>query len=282
MFGGNNFDAKSAHVSLVVMRISAHEVCVTRATSKRRFPSVPILVGSLLMLGWAAHALEVDEIVTRHTEALGGKAKLAALQSLRLVGKISFGSGDFSIDLTWTALLKRPGMIREEASLQGLTGVSAYDGKEGWQVQPFQGRKEPEHSSPDDSKGLAQRADIEGPLVGWKEKGFSLAYLGSEDVDGTDALKLKLTRPSRDFEYVFLDPDYFLVIRSDKVVLLRADDQKIIGIEKDVLEVARGTRQLELKRVSAINVFRAKIGEREEIGRASCRERCRSRWSPYH
>ena len=103
------------------MRILAHRVCIPCAASKRRFPSVPILAGSLLMLGWAAHALDVDEIVTRHTEALGGKAKLAALQSLRLVGKISFGSGDFSIDMTFTALMKRPGMMREEASLQGLT-----------------------------------------------------------------------------------------------------------------------------------------------------------------
>jgi len=116
-------------------------------------------------------------------------------------------------------------MIREEASLQGLTGVSAYDGKEGWQVQPFQGRKEPEHSSPDDSKGLAQRAEFEGPLVGWKEKGFSLVSLGSQDVDGTDALKLKLTRPSGDFEYVFLDPDYFLVIRSEKHIFIRGTEQ---------------------------------------------------------
>src|SRR6266478_227414 len=181
--------------------------------------------GCLLMLGWTAHALDADEIVTRHTEALGGKAKLAALQSLRLVGKISFGSGDFSIDLAWTALLKGPGMIREEASLQGLTGVSAYDGKEGWQVQPFQGRKEPEHSSRDDSKDLAQRADFEGPLVSWKEKGFSLVYLGSEDVDGTDALKLKLTRPSGDFENVFLDPNYFLVIRSEKHNFIRGTEQ---------------------------------------------------------
>src|SRR5437879_190155 len=69
---GNNFDAKPAHVSLVVMRILAHQAVIACAASKRRFPSVPILAGSLLMLGWAAHALDVDEIVTRHTEALGG------------------------------------------------------------------------------------------------------------------------------------------------------------------------------------------------------------------
>ena len=38
-------------------------------------------------------------------------------------------------------LVKKPGMIREEGSIQGLTGVFAYDGKEGWSIQPFQGRR---------------------------------------------------------------------------------------------------------------------------------------------
>src|SRR5881397_740250 len=50
---------------------------------------------------------------------------------------------------------------------------------------------------------------------------------------------------------------------SDEVVLLRADDQEVIGIEEDVLEIARRTRQLELKRVGAINIFRAEIDQRE-------------------
>src|SRR5262252_8753190 len=134
-------------------------------------------VGALLIsLGGRrgdASALDLDEIISRHVEACGGKTNLAALHSLRLDGKISFGDGDFRIDLGWSALFKRPGMLREDASLQGLTGISAYDGKEGWQVQPFQGRKEPERSSADDSKSLAQKADFEGPLVEWEEKGFS-------------------------------------------------------------------------------------------------------------
>jgi len=173
----------------------------------------------------AEQALDRDEIIARHIEACGGKSNLSALRSLRLDGKISFGDGDFRIDLAWTALFKRPGMLREDASLQGLTGISAYDGKEGWQVQPFQGRKEPERASADDSKTLAQKADFDGPLVGWKEKGFTVSYLGPEDVDGTAALKLKVARPSGDYEYDFLDPDYFLLIRAEKHLFVRGTEQ---------------------------------------------------------
>ena len=34
------------------------------------------------------------------------------------------------------AIASRTGKVRQEASLQGLTSVQAYDGKEGWQIQP--------------------------------------------------------------------------------------------------------------------------------------------------
>lgn len=197
----------------------------TRMASTPRFLILALLGLGLFAATIPARALDADEIVSRHTEALGGKENIAKLQSLRLVGKITFGSGDFSIDLVFMTLLKREGMIREEASLQGLTAISAYDGKSGWQVQPFQGRKEPERSSPDDSKTLAQNADFEGPLVNWKEKGLTVAYLGQEDVDGTAAHKLKVTRPSGDFEYDFLDADYFLVIRREKHNFTRGTEQ---------------------------------------------------------
>src|SRR5262249_49710297 len=38
-------------------------------------------------------------------------------------------------------------------------------------------------------------------------------YLGTEDVDGTDAHKLKVSLKGGDTEYVYLDPDHFLEIR---------------------------------------------------------------------
>ncbi len=57
-------------------------------------------------------------------------------------------------------------------------------------------------------------ADFAGVLVDYKAKGYTLDYLGTEDVDGTDAYKVRVTRPNGDITYVFLDPDYFLEIRT--------------------------------------------------------------------
>jgi outer membrane lipoprotein-sorting protein len=172
-----------------------------------------LLAALLLFAAVSARADTVDELIAKNVKARGGIEKIRAVQSLRTRGKIFSGQGDFSIELAYVQTIKRPGMIRQEYSVQGLTSVSAYDGSVGWQIQPFEGRLDPEKLSADDVKGLKLLADLDGPLVDYAAKGNQVEYLGTEDVDGTDAHKLKVTLKDGDIVYVYLDPDYFLQIR---------------------------------------------------------------------
>jgi hypothetical protein len=157
------------------------------------------------------NASTVDELVSKNVEAKGGAGALQALQSLRLSGKMLVNQGQ--IELAYLQTKKRPDEIRTEATLQGMTQVEAYDGKEGWRISPFQGRKDPEKMSADDLKALMEDAEIDGSLVDWKAKGSTVDYLGTEDVDGTLAHKLKVVRKNGDVSFVYLDPDHFLEIR---------------------------------------------------------------------
>jgi len=167
----------------------------------------------LLAAASSAFAYTADELVAKNVAAKGGADKLAALQSLRLSGKILV-NGD-TLQLGYVATVARPDSVRIEATLQGLTLVQAYDGTQGWKINPFQGRKDPEKMSADDAKDLSEdAADFAGALVDYKAKGYRLDYLGTEDVDGTDAYKLRVTRANGDVTYVFLDPNYFLEIRT--------------------------------------------------------------------
>src|SRR6266478_6959504 len=153
----------------------------------------------------------LDELVTKNIEAKGGAEALRALQSLRSNGKLIVNEGQLQLEYAQTK--KRPGEVRSELSLQGMTAVQAYDGKEGWKISPFQGRKDPEKMSADDVKPLMEEAEIDGPLVDWKAKGSTLEYLGREDVEGTSAYKIKVVRKNGDVSFVYLDPDHFLEIR---------------------------------------------------------------------
>jgi len=164
-----------------------------------------------LMLACAsAQAASVDDLVAKNLEARGGVARLQAIKTLKAEGKLLFG-GQFELGLA--QYQKAPDSIRNEASLQGLTAVQAWDGKEGWQISPFQGRKDPEKMTPDDAKAFADDAPIGGPLFDWQARGSKVEYLGTEDVDGTPAHKLKVTLKNGDVDYVYLDPDHWLEIR---------------------------------------------------------------------
>jgi hypothetical protein len=157
------------------------------------------------------NAPTVDELVARNVEAKGGATALHGLQSLRLSGKLLVQQGQ--IQFAYLQINKRPEEVRTEASLQGMTQIEAYDGKEGWKVSPFFGRRDPEKMSADDVKALVEDTEILGPLVDWKEKGSTVEYLGTEDVEGTPAHKLKVVRKNSDVSFVYLDPNHFLEIR---------------------------------------------------------------------
>jgi photosystem II stability/assembly factor-like uncharacterized protein len=198
-----------------------------------------LVVLSLLLWCASASADTLDGILARNLAARGGDAKLRSVTALRLTGRAVFGGGDFSIEAAWGQVLKRAGqagqagqagragqlgqlgMVRSEMTLQGLTQVSAYDGKEGWTMSPFGGRRDAEKASDDDARGFAQDAELDGPLVDWRAKGHVIEDLGTEDVDGTPAIKLRVTRKDKDVQYVYIDPDSALEIRITTVRKIR-------------------------------------------------------------
>jgi hypothetical protein len=153
----------------------------------------------------------VDELVAKNIEAKGGATALNSLRTLRATGRLLVQQGQ--IEYGYAQIKKRPDEVRSEASLQGMTQIQAYDGKEGWKVSPFFGRKDPERMSADDVKALVEDTEMGGPLADWKAKGSTVEYLGTEDVDGTPAHKLKVARKNGDVSFVYLDPDHFLEIR---------------------------------------------------------------------
>jgi len=170
-----------------------------------------------------AHALTVDDLLAKNLEARGGADKVAAIKTLKSEGKLIFG-GQFELALT--NYQKAPDSVRTEASIQGLTAVQAWDGKDAWQISPFQGRKDPERMTADDARALSDDAPIMGALIGAKERGAKIDYLGTEDVDGTEAHKLKVTLKNGDVQYVYFDPDAFLVIRTLNQRTVRGVEQR--------------------------------------------------------
>lgn len=186
------------------------------------------------LIGSAAWAQTADEIIQKNIEAKGGLAKIKAVQTVRMSGKMMMGGG---MEAPMVMELARPGKLRMEFTFQGMTGVQAYDGKSGWSVMPFMGKKDPEPMSPDDLKQVENQADIDGMLVDYKEKGHQVEYLGKDEVEGTPVHKIKVTKKNGDLVTLYLDADSYLEIKADGKTTVRGQEvegETVFGDYKEV------------------------------------------------
>jgi outer membrane lipoprotein-sorting protein len=180
----------------------------------KRFLWVVLAAGLFLPLG---SAQTVDEVIAKNVQARGGFEKLHAIKSLRLTAKIT----EEDLRAKFVQEMKRDDKIRRDFSIQGMTRVQAYDGHTAWRVNPFGGRKDPELVSADESKSLVDAADIEGPLVDYKQKGHTAELLGHDSVEGTDCYKIRLTLKSGDVRLYYLDADSFIEIKYESQTKVR-------------------------------------------------------------
>jgi len=187
-----------------------------------------------LLLAPIAHAQSVDDILAKHYEACGGLAKMKAVTSTRYTGTMTMGPG---MEAPLTIEKKRPGMQRTEFTIQGMTGIQAFDGSRTWSVMPFMGKKDPEAASEEDSKHEKDDADFDGPLVDWKAKGHTVELVGKEPVEGAEAYKLKITKKNGDIEYYYLDAETYLLVKNEGKVKRRGTEVEGEGTWSDYKDV---------------------------------------------
>lgn len=195
---------------------------VLRLASFRR-PLVYLAALALAAAPSAVRAQTADEVIAKNLEALGGAQKLKALKSVRMSGTMTVGPG---MEAPMVAEQVRPGKVRMEISLQGLTLVQAYDGTSGWMINPFQGKRDPERMTDEDVKALKEMADMDGPLVDYKAKGNTVELLGKEAVDGAEAYKLKVAMKDGETRTYYFDADSWLQVKMESKRTVRGAEQE--------------------------------------------------------
>jgi hypothetical protein len=183
--------------------------------------SIRLLLGAALIFSVAATAQTVDEIIAKNIQARGGIDKIKAVKTVRLTGKINDGG----FRATVVQENRRPNKIRQEFIIQGMAQVEAYDGKAAWQVSPFEGRKDPNLLSADDTKHLIEDADIDGQLVDYRNKDHHAELMGHDSVEGTDCYKIKLIMANGDVHYYYIDTDTFLELKIETERTIRGTVQ---------------------------------------------------------
>lgn len=151
-----------------------------------------------------------DELIGEYIQARGGMNKLKAINTLRFTGKMILGPG---FEAALTMEMARPDKTRMEFVMQGMTGIQTYDGKNGWMVSPFFGKTVPEPVTGSELESLRAQADFDGPLIDYETKGYRVEFAGKEDVEGSPAYKLKLTKNNGEISFLYLDAEMHQLFR---------------------------------------------------------------------
>lgn len=156
-----------------------------------------------------AGAQTADELVSKNIKARGGMEKIKAVKSMKITAKVILQG----IEAPMTIQSKRPHFLRSEFTLQGQTLVQAFDGTTAWAIMPFNGSNQPQAMSEQEAKEVKTQADLDGPLVDYKQKGHKLEFIGKEGQEGAPVYKLKLTRKDGETLTIYLDGKTFLESR---------------------------------------------------------------------
>lgn len=169
------------------------------------------LVTLVVVMAASALANDVKDIIAKNIEAKGGLAKIKAIKTLVREGTMSMAQG---MEMNFTQTYKRKNKMRMDMSFQGMNIVSAFDGETAWSVNPMAGNK-PEKQSAEESKQAIEQADFDGDLVDYLEKGKKVEYVGTEDIDGQTAYKLKITDKEGKESFLYIDAVTNLEMRLD-------------------------------------------------------------------
>lgn len=171
--------------------------------------------GLLFFFSGFAQAQNAEEIVAKHIAAIGGD-NWTKVEAVKSEAKIS-ADGAPGMSITMSMLAVRDKSLRMDVSVMGMTQTTVLNGNEGWSTNPFMNQMDPEPLTADQVKAMKDMTDVDGALVGYKAKGYTLEYVGTEDVDGTEAIKIKVNKGDKRSEYSFFDPATYYEIKNVRV-----------------------------------------------------------------
>lgn len=179
----------------------------------------------LLFIGYQTFGQTADEIINKHFEATGGREKWSKVYSIEYTGNYVMGPG--MLAPVKEIIISKP--FKGEFSSftwQGMTSESAMRGDSGWSYNPFGGKRETDPLSPNDIRSKNLDADPQGLLFNYKEKGYTVDYLGTDDVDGVDVYKLCLTTKTGDMVYFYIDEQSYYILKIEDRLKFKDKEQK--------------------------------------------------------
>ena len=147
-------------------------------------------------------AQTADEIISKHLDALGGKAVIGGLKSMYQESTIEVMGTEAP---STTSIIFGKG-AKSETDFNGAKIVQCITDKGGWGINPMQGQTTATAMSDDDVKTAQAQLQVGGPLFDYASKGYKAELIGKDTAD----YKIKLTGAGLDVTFYINQKTYLM------------------------------------------------------------------------
>lgn len=227
---------------------------------------VAMMAAIAVMPGLMVQAQSAEEIANKHIEAIGGKDKIAAIKTVYTEYDLDV-MGQQAPGITY--VLNGKG-YRNEMDFGGQKIIQVVTDKGGWSINPMMGQTSAEPMPEDQVKMNKSSIDAGGPLWNYAAKGGKLELNGTENINGVNAHKLKLTTAEGPELMIYVDPTTFYLSRI--VIKAVAEGQTVETTmnfsdykKTDYGYVTAGTTELNLPQGFSLTIKTKKVEVNKEI-----------------
>jgi hypothetical protein len=172
----------------------------------KHYLTVTIVILAMFSMAYAQDPT-LDDLLSKHYKAMG-------IEKLQMVNTIIMTGSIVQQDAMPVKIIRmRPDKYLMEFDIQDITTYQAFDGQTAWWTTPWTGNPKPQVMPDERAKDMKSKADFDGLLFNWKEKGHTLELLGSDTVGESLAYKLKIIKKDGGVEYYFMDVKESIILK---------------------------------------------------------------------
>jgi hypothetical protein len=227
---------------------------------------IKILLVALAAITTATlNAQTVDEVISKHIEAIGGKDKLSQVKSVY---------SENTMEVMGSSAPQKEYLVegkgyKAEVEFNGASIVNCVTDKGGWTINPMMGGTDAQAIPDALYKSSKPQIYIGGALIDYSTKGYKAELVGKED----GAFKIKVTADGNE-TYYFIDPKTYYLTKSImkgeamgqsvEVTTTYADHKKtdfgIVlaytkSIDMGMLQLVQKTDKVEVNKAIDVKVF---------------------------
>ena len=149
-----------------------------------------LVLAVVLTLPQLTLAQDLDEILDNYFENTGGRAQWEALEGIKMTAKINQMGMEIPLEIIQLKSGKQMTVINFQGQ-QIKQGV--FDGEVLWSINMMtQKAEKSDQETTDNIK--REMGDFPDPFLNYQAKGYAAELLGTEEIDGAECYKIKLTK----------------------------------------------------------------------------------------